>query len=148
MARNIHYKSYFKNFKSKFEDWEKEGVTESAMYMQNKLKEKLSQHGSGRKYKRGNKIHVASRKGEPPAVDRGGLRRSIKRDIYKSPVGWAAKVGSDLIYGLALERGFIMKLKKGMRRVGKRPWLQPTFIENEGAVEQLMAEPFIKGSQS
>jgi phage gpG-like protein len=71
---------------------------------------------SGNVYKRGGKNHIASSPGNPPAVDQGDLRASIKAVVGKLE----AFVGTRLDYGRHLEYGTRNNLRA-------RPWLFPAF---------------------
>jgi phage gpG-like protein len=71
---------------------------------------------SGNIYKRGAKVHIASSSPNPPAVDQGDLRASIKALVGKLE----AFVGTNLPYGRHLEFGTKRNLKP-------RPWLFPAF---------------------
>lgn len=91
------------------------------------LKRTLTGVRHGRLYRRGSRVHVASAPGEPPAVDTGFLRNSVRAlravAIRVSPVRVLAigevRVGAE--YGFYLERG--------TRRMAARPWVRRTFDE-------------------
>ncbi|MCK9492693.1 MAG: hypothetical protein M0Q24_11485 [Sulfurimonas sp.] len=131
---SIRFSSYVKNFESKFDKWEKARVTEASIFMQNKLKETLSQKGTGAAYARGRKVHIASAPGKPPATDSGMLRRTIAREVVKDFFEWVGKVGTPLLYGLWLERGT-------SRMPEPRPWLKPTFEKNADQVGRILSRP-------
>jgi len=138
-------KSYFKDFESKFSKWEKGVVTRATIHVENELKKKVSDSGSGRTYRQGEFIarsggvgivrelptHTASKPGQPPALDTGTLRRSITRDIRSERGGYAGYTGTPLKYGLWLERG--------TSRMQPRPWLKPTFTEQQDEVARIMS---------
>lgn len=79
-------------------------ITLEALEIQRELRKKLSQPGTGRMYRKGNVVHVASAPGEPPAVDTGRYRNSITPTFFLG--GMAAEVGTRLVpYPKLLEEG-------------------------------------------
>lgn len=78
---------------------------------------------SGREYRRGGKIHVASAPGEYPKSDQGGaggLTGSLIFDVARDKL--SAWFGTRLNYGRYLEYG--------TTRMLPRPWLRPTLKAN------------------
>lgn len=79
----------------------------------------------GEVYRRGGKVHIASKEGEAPAVDTGNLKNSFR--VWRHGAdAWA--VGPSAEYGAPLEFGTV--------RIAPRPFLKP-------AVEQF-AKPFFE----
>lgn len=77
-------------------------------------------------YKRGQKRHYPSKKGNPPAVDSGDLINSI---IFDDPKSLQVEIGSTMVHGRILEES--KKLN--------RKWLMPAYEENEDdIVERIM----------
>ncbi|MCA9762957.1 MAG: hypothetical protein KC544_07510 [Gemmatimonadetes bacterium] len=70
---------------------------------------------------RGGVFHQASAPGEPPAADTGELRASIEVQVEPG----LARVGTSLLKGRALERGFVTK-QGGV--VAPRPWMFPALL--------------------
>jgi len=68
----------------------------------------------GEVYRRGGKVHIASKEGEAPAVDTGNLKNSFRVWQYGADA-WA--VGPSAEYGAPLEFGTV--------KIGKRPFLKP-----------------------
>lgn len=80
-------------------------------------KRNLSQHGSGRIYRRRGRVHQASAPGEPPAPDLGQLRASVGHRVGTDADGLFAEIGTDVDHGLYTE--------VGTRHMAPRPWLRP-----------------------
>lgn len=73
---------------------------------------------TGRRYKRGNAVHVASSPGNPPAIDTGFLVSSIE----VRPIPNGAEVGSRAAYAKPLEYG--------TRKMAPRPFLAPALRDS------------------
>lgn len=87
--------------------------------MANDIKLKFNTGPRGRMYVRGKrKVHYASTAGNPPNVDMGTLRASI-RAIRKGNLHYWVADGTD--YGMALEMG--------TTRIAPRPFVRPVFEE-------------------
>ena len=82
---------------------------------------------SGRAYTIGGKTHIASAPGEPPAVDTGNLKNSLRvlevTDDY-------ASFGTSVDYAADLEFG--------SRRIAARPFLRPAAENSVGDVTAAM----------
>lgn len=81
---------------------------------------------SGKAYKRGNTIHIASADGEAPATDTGLLASSYTK--VKTNNGLTAIVGSNLSYAGLLEFG--------TRNISPRPHLIPALEANREQIIQ------------
>lgn len=71
---------------------------------------------SGRRYKRGGKIHIASSPGNPPRPDTYRLIKSITTRV----IGNSIEVGSTIKNPL-----YPKYLEKGTHKMAPRPWLEP-----------------------
>lgn len=80
-------------------------ITKGALFLVGEIKKELSSKGTGKTYRRGGKVHVASPPGSPPAVDTGRLRASITHLVEKEFFAWVATVGTNVEYAPALEFG-------------------------------------------
>jgi hypothetical protein len=105
-------------------------------HMKGKLYETLSGNRSGRTYRvpGTRKTYTASAPGEAPASRLGDLRRSIDTRIEQGETRIEGFVGTDLEYGLFLERGTL--------HIKPRPWLGPTFQKEAEAVKRILSEPW------
>jgi len=65
----------------------------------------LSQPGTGRAYKRGSVVHVASAPGAAPAPDTGRLRSSTQGEVLATTDGAIGFVSVNTEYAAALELG-------------------------------------------
>jgi len=74
----------------------------------------------GESYKRGTVTHVASQPGNPPNVDTGTLRASIRHDSEGS---LTQIIHDGTEYGIWLE--------EGTERMGSRPFIAPVFADWE-----------------
>lgn len=86
----------------------------------------LSQHGTGRIYRRRGVTHQASAPGEPPAVDTGLLRATVGHHVHVEPgVGLVADIGSGgnpAVPGTKVAE----YLELGTRYIEPRPFLRPS----------------------
>ena len=122
-------------------------IEKAAIHFQNALKETLSKPGTGKRYRRRGKpgdkrkvgsYHVASRPGQPPAVDMGNLRRSIFMKYRKST--YSARIGVRSVYARRLEFGGAHTTKNGkVITVAARPYLHPTFRRERKAMIRIIA---------
>lgn len=81
---------------------------------------------TGRIYRRKGRVHRASAPFEPPAEDRGKLRRGVKYRVY----GWEKmEYGDTVSYGKYLEEG--TKRKTGRVKMKPRPHLKTTVREKQ-----------------
>jgi len=76
---------------------------------------------TGRSYKRGEKKHIASSPGNPPAIDSGELIRSIFYDVRKTEMEVEVGNLAGAPYGRFLE--------EGTEKMEARPWLAPAVDE-------------------
>jgi hypothetical protein len=108
----------------------------ATQHVQGKLAETLSGNRSGRTYRvPGTGVtYTASAPGEAPASRLGDLRRSIDTRIEQGETRIEGFVGTDLEYGLFLERGTL--------HIQPRPWLGPTFQKESEAVKRILSEPW------
>ena len=65
----------------------------------------LNQPGTGRAYRRGSVVHVASAPGDPPAPDTGRLKNSTQSEVFRSVGGALGVVSVNTEYAAALELG-------------------------------------------
>lgn len=109
-------------------------VTMASEHLRTKILEKLSGSRSGRVYRvpGTGRSYVASAPGEAPAVRLGGLRRSVRAKVERRRGEVLGEVGTDLDYGLFLERG--------TRRMAPRPWLGKTYEEEKEALEEIIGD--------
>jgi hypothetical protein len=91
------------------------GATRTALQLEGIIKRTLSRPGTGRVYG----SHQASAPGEPPAVDKGDLRRSIGREL----VGNRWRVGTSEKRAAALEYGHVYA---NGRVLAPRPYFRPS----------------------
>ena len=75
---------------------------------------------TGLPYKRGKKTHIASSPGNPPAIDRGGLVRSIIPDVR--PANLEVEVGSTIV-----DPPYPIFLEEGTTKMAARPWIKPAY---------------------
>jgi HK97 gp10 family phage protein len=98
-------------------------IQQSALLIHNTSKRKIqSARPTGRIYKRRSITHRASAPGQPPASDTGRLANSIRVNFKP----FVAEVGSAVKYSAFLENGTSKMLP--------RPWLEPSYLENENAI--------------
>lgn len=104
----------------------------------------LSQHGTGRVYKKTkpNRIHQASAKGEPPAPDTGQLRAALGHEIGQDADGLYADIGYGVDPELPIETedgtrlpDIAEYLELGTRHMEPRPFLRPALQAGDGEHE-------------
>lgn len=115
-------------------------VLKGALHMEGAIKQKLTGTRSGRVYKvpGTQRFYTASAPGEPPAAPTGRLRLSITH----SPPVWngftvSSEVGTKQAQARMLEYGGITP-QGG--RIEPRPYMEPTFLEQESALDAILAE--------
>jgi hypothetical protein len=80
-------------------------IETAAIQIQSAVKADMQASTGGRRYKRPARTHVASRPGEPPAVDTGTLVRSVQIDRSESRSKLRVFVGTGLKYAVYLAKG-------------------------------------------
>lgn len=111
------------------------GLKRFIVIIQNDLRDKLSQEGTGRQYviNKSGTVHTASAPGEPPAVNTGLLRNSVAT----APV--VEKTSRDEIemrltdfapYGATLERG--------TSKMAARPWVEPVLNDRKPELKSFL----------
>lgn len=114
------------------------GQAVSMVHLQNELKLKLSQNGSGVKYRGGKKRKGAwrtrSSPGEPPAVDTGALRRSVGVKPVRREFGnfYALAMTNLMSYAVHLEFG------APASNMAARPFILPTLQKVLPQVRDIM----------
>lgn len=108
----------------------KKAIDAGALKVLSSTSESLkSGNKSGKTYKRGDKIHIASAAGEAPAKDKGNLDDSL----YNVQVdAWTREVGASAAYAKALEFGTSKMLP--------RPFLVPAMEKHRREIEKAILE--------
>ncbi|WP_422924493.1 hypothetical protein [Singulisphaera sp. PoT] len=143
MMRNVKW--YGEAAKSAIKAHVRQNIRAACIALVNRVKEKLSVPGTGlapksrkatakrkavRKGQR--RYNVApSAPGEPPRKQKGRLRGSIAWEL----VDLAGRVGTNLIYGRALEKGN----RKG--NLKPRPFLLKTLYEMKSTIRRILSRP-------
>lgn len=99
-----------------------------AQTMTNEIMLSFNTSPPGRVYRRGKKIHVASTSGNPPNVDTGALRASMK---WRKMGNLHYEISDGVEYGVYLEYG--------TEKMGHRPFVRPVFA----AWQDKIADDFI-----
>ena len=84
---------------------------------------------TGRTYKKGSVVRIASAAGEPPATDTGRLANSIYHDVEKRGRELIGIVGSGVDYAIHLEFG--------TSKMAARPFLQPALRQNAKTITNI-----------
>ncbi|MAE81617.1 MAG: hypothetical protein CMB80_02690 [Flammeovirgaceae bacterium] len=90
--------------------------------------------GTGRKYKRGGKVHSASVAGQPPAVDTGALRSSIGHEVFTR---FGDVVG---LVGDTMNVKYAPMLELGTHNMKPRPFLRPAVKKNRREINKIFNE--------
>jgi hypothetical protein len=125
---------FTKNFDRVGEDIEsvmQARMLEAAILVRNQTVDTLSGQRTGRTYRvpGTKKLYTASAPGEPPAVQLGDLRKSVKFGVEKEGESVVGYVGTDLIKGPMLEFG--------TKRMAARPWLRVSFEKSLVKVKEV-----------
>lgn len=120
-------------------------MQKAAFVVEADVKTHFTLQGSGRKYTRRGIEHIASMKGQPPAIDTGILRSSIMSDVEVVGMNVIGKVGpdvellaaktpvgTDIKYGLYLEVGTV--------NMSPRPFLRPALKRTARKVKQIFKQ--------
>jgi len=118
----------------KIADHAEERMLEAVDEVRNATLETLSGSRSGRIYKvPGTGVdYTASAPGEPPAVQLGDLRKSVKGGIEKEGKTVIGFVGSELPKASMLEMGTSKMLP--------RPWLRPSFEKSSDKIKEIFTK--------
>lgn len=95
-----------------------------------KVRTVLSQKGTGRVYKTGGTVHVASAPGRPPVIWHGDLHGSIGHEVTKALFIINLIIGSWSDHAVAMEFG--------TKNVEARPWLGVTLKENTAMIDKFL----------
>ena len=91
-----------------------EALARGAYAIERRTKENMARPKSGRQYRRGSVVHVASAPGEPPAIDTGALANSL-RTAQLAPLRYAVQAST----------AHARYLYEGTSRMAPRPFLEP-----------------------
>ena len=121
------------NILPKLESVATQRMTAAANEVRNETIKTLSGNRTGRTYKvPGTQVtYTASAPGEPPAVQTGQLRNSIRDNVYSEGKSVKGEVGTELMKGLWLE--------KGTSKMAPRPWLEPSFNKSLERVKEILS---------
>ena len=131
MPIEIVFEEHIDEAIKKIADHAEERMLEAVDEVRNATLETLSGSRSGRIYKvPGTGVYyTASAPGEPPAVQLGDLRKSVKGGIEKEGKDVIGFVGSELPKASMLEMGTSKMLP--------RPWLRPSFEKSVDKVKSI-----------
>lgn len=119
------------------------GLTRAALIVEKAAITKVNIGQPVRRTKGGHTVGLnPSKPGEPPHVLLGRLKQSITHsDVEEHEDKLTIKVGTNVIYGQRLERGFVGTDAKG-RNVNQapRPYLRPSLDENQTEVGEAIAK--------
>ncbi len=114
-------------------------LQESALFLRDAIKVKLTGDRSGRSYyvPGTRKLYTASAPGEPPASRLGNLMKAISHKVNKGKL--EAFVGPRLL-GKDPDKQYPKWLEFGTPKgqMSPRPYMAPSFEENKAAIVQIM----------
>ncbi len=90
----------------------------ACIFAEGRVKDVLSQTGSGKMYTIEGRQHQASAPGEPPTVLSGDLRASITH--------WVGKIGGTITGVVSTNMEYAPKLEFGTRKMAPRPFMRKT----------------------
>lgn len=114
-------------------------LTEAAVALQSRVREKLSGNRSGKFYRvpGTKKLYQASAPGEAPASRTGALRNAIVRRTDERTL--VARVGpKKLGASSSLPNGYPAALEFGTRHMSPRPFMLPAFKEGKGEITDIL----------
>jgi len=97
--------------------------------IEQRTKENMARAKSGRRYKRGSSVHVASAPGEAPAIDTGTLVNSIRTAMLRP-----------LVCAVQATARHARFLYQGTSRMAPRPFLEPEARELVPEIEREVRE--------
>ena len=117
-------------------------MKKAGFVVERSVKHLLSKKGTGRTYKRGKKIHIASAPGQPPAVDTGILRASIFTDVSIKQDNVIGRVGPDVEHiaagtSVGTDVNYGLYLELGTRRMAARPFLRPGLAKSAAQIVRI-----------
>lgn len=132
MGIEIRFEDNLEGVMKKIDSTAQDRILESVNEVRNTVLETLSGDRSGRVYKvpGTSKTYVASSPGQPPAVQLGDLRKSIKGGVEEEGGSIVGFVGTELPKGPMLEFG--------TSRMAARPWLRPSFEKSADKVKEIL----------
>lgn len=131
MGIEIQFEEHIGKVMKKIGSKAEERMLEAVQEVRNTAIETLSGSRTGRVYRvpGTNKLYTASSPGEPPAVQLGDLRKSVKGGVEKEGRDVVGFVGTELSKGAFLEHG--------TSRMAARPWLRPSFEKASDKVREI-----------
>lgn len=136
-----HVEWYGEQWTREIREGLRKNVIAAAIYLTNVIKADISQPGTLRySVKPGGKFQktiygfTRSRPGNPPYLQTGLLRSSIAWELVKGGPGNAelARVGTNLMYGLYLE--------KGTRKMAARPYIEVNMRKHAATISAIMTQ--------
>ena len=107
-------------------------VTKTTLAVHSTAAASIRKKGTGRTYKRGSVVHVASSAGSPPATDTGNLNSQLFPVIDKTVSTVEGRVISRAPYSFALEFG--------TRTTAARPFMRPALEAHVGDFREALAK--------
>jgi HK97 gp10 family phage protein len=108
------------------------GLQAGALYLTGEVKGVISQQGTGRAYRRGEKaVHIASAPGKPPASDTGRLLGSILPLDFK-------RTKDTLTTGVGANTDYAVHLELGTEKMAPRPFMESTLSDRLDAATNVI----------
>lgn len=86
------------------------------------------------------KAHHPSMTGNPPAVDTGNLRNSIRYEVHDEGKEVYGVVGSS-----QMDENYAVYTEYGTTKMAPRPWLKPAMLKNNDWIRQSIAKAVAAG---
>lgn len=116
-------------------------MQKAALLVESDVKKNFTLQGQGRRYGK----HIASRPGEPPAIDTGILRASIMNEVELKGISVEGKVGPDIELiaakapvGTNVEYGYYLEI--GTSKMEPRPFLRPAIKRTKSKVVKIFRD--------
>ncbi len=135
MPVELVVEEHFDEAIAKIDNTAKDRMAQAVDEVRNTTLNTLSGQRSGRIYRvpGTQRYYTASAPGEPPAVQLGDLRRSVKTEVEQE--GMVGFVGTDLLKGPMLEFG--------TRHIAPRPWLRISFEKSLDKVKEIFTRNWL-----
>lgn len=138
MGIDIRIESHVDAVINKIDAMVEQRMLEAMNHVRNATVEILSGTRSGRIYNvpGTHRQYTASSPGEPPAVQMGDLRKSVKGGVEKEGKSVIGYVGTDLEKGPMLEFG--------TRNMAARPWLRISFEKSSDTIKGIFSKVWFR----
>lgn len=117
-------------------------IVDSVMKLQGDMKNSISTRSGGRKYKRKNGFHIASKAGDAPNTDTGFLVNSILQNVSRAALEGKVFVDPNKTNQGLNVINYAKWLEYGTSKMAKRPFFRPAIGKNKELIRNWIREAF------